>query len=203
MNDRFLYRSQARLGLAQLLGTIDRWIRRNLREMSLAEYLMTRRTLSKRCNELARQDSVHKNPSMGARMLVWDSHPMRRYVDAEDSLRLDDWEKRDPQGLVSLFRDWPPSDVVDFYKWKHENHFWSEDIEKLIRQWRKGNQRILPVLPTRVGLPSNVHGRPPNHRERGRPAGDSAKAPDPQEAEAPIRIPQGPISISIKTVQIH
>src|SRR5688572_16525591 len=134
MHDVFLQRSKAKLAIAKLLGFLDRRIRRELREATYVELWEVRRTYHKRIKELSSLDSSYKNPSMGTRIRCHWEHPFRRYLEEEDLRRDLEREEKDP--LVH----WGPTygklrddEYVEFFTWKHKEHFWDMDYDKLIR----------------------------------------------------------------------
>lgn len=205
MHDWFLQRGRAKLGLAKLLGVIDRWIRRKLQELSFVELWEVRRTFLHKVKELASLDSPHKNPSMGARMRADKEHPFRRYLDREDLRRDEEQEKAGPAAYWGpIYGKLQDEYVVEFLDWKHKNHFWDLDYDKLIRMWRREAGRILPVLPTRAGLPSNSSvRRTPNNREGSGPSGRSPKATAGKAPQASNGETEGQVFHSLEDREIH
>ena len=167
MGDWFLERAKAKLAVAELLGVLDRWIRKGLREASDGDLWVVNRGIRKRCRELATLDSPGKLPSMGARYRVHKEYPLVKYVDREEGRRFDERMKnyRFPLDDLSV------EELDSYIVWRRNKN--PDDVdrlstEELLAIWKREGRRALPVLPRPGSLPSNAHvRRPPNHREGG------------------------------------
>lgn len=191
MYDRFLQRSQAKLAVAEILGLLDRRIRRGLRELSDGELWETSLAFNKRCRELALLDSPYKSaPSMGALHRIWKEHPFKKYLDDEQARRSDWMERTDPERYWGMhyYYKFEREEAWDFIEWIWKKHRGCEDhtVKQHVEMWRKERKKILPTLPVvRATLPTNRYGRPPDHQARGgRPVHSPAEAP--KEAQAPV-----------------
>lgn len=195
MHDRFLQRGHAKLAVAELLGFLDRWIRRRLRESSDGELWIIQRDFNKRCRELATLDSPHKTPSMGALYRAWNDHPFGRYLSEEQQRRSTEMERTDPErywGMHYYYR-FDKDEAWDFIDWSWKKKCGCKNIEEQhtlkqqVELWRRDRKKFLPTLP-KASLPSNQYGRPPNHQERGgRPVNiGAAPRPEAKAHEAPL-----------------
>ena len=176
MTSWFLQRNRAKLATAQVLGALDRMIRKRLKEASDGELWVMSLSLSKRCKELAALDSPQTNPSMGARYRAWRDHPFRKYLDEQEQRRyppergpLCDLSIPELKDYIRWFQSKPP-DAVDRLS-----------IEDRLAMWKRERGRILPVLPRPGSLPSNAHGRR-LPRETSRPI---LSIPETEEGETP------------------
>jgi hypothetical protein len=205
MTDVFLQRSRAKLAIAKLLGFLDRRIRRELQEATFVELWEVRRTYHKRIKELASHDSPYKNPSMGSRIRAAREHIFRKYLDEEDLRRDSEQEKEDPLAY------WGPThgklrddECVEFFTWRHKEHFWDTDYDKLIRMWRREMGRILPVMPRSGTLPTNTNvRRTPNNRERGGRTGDPTPTHKTGAPKAPVGEGESKVFLSFEDCEIH
>jgi hypothetical protein len=205
MHNAFLQRSKAKLAIAKLLGFLDRRIRRELQEATFVELWEVRRTYHKRIKELASLDSTYKNPSMGSRTRADREHPFRKYLDEEDWRRDSEQEGEDPLAYWGPTHDKLRDDeCVEFFTWKHKEHFWDTDYDKCIRAWRREMGRILPVMPKSGSLPTNTNvRRTSNNRERGRHTGDPTSTDKARAAKAPVGESEGQVFLSLEDCEIH
>jgi hypothetical protein len=172
MLDSFLQRSRAKLAVAELLGFLDRWIRRRLREITDGELWMISRDFHQRCRDLVTDGDPKKTPSMGALYRMWAEHPFKKYLDEEQTRRVDEMERSDPERYWGMHYhyNFSKEEADDFIDWCyskgrcfHKNpgcHTLKEHIE----MWKKTRRKILPVMPPlpKSSLPSNVYGQRPS-----------------------------------------
>lgn len=185
MTSWFLQRNRAKLAVAQVLGALDRMIKKRLEEASDGELWAQQLALSRRCRELAALDSPQKNPSMGARYRAWRDHPFKKYLDEEEQRRYP--PQRGPLCDLSI------PELDDYIRWfrtKSPDVVDKMTIEEKLAMWKREKGRILPVMPRSGSLPSNVHGKRLS-RETGRPI---LPLPKKEEGEA-AQGEEGPGSI--------
>ena len=205
MNDMFLHKAQARLELAQLLGVIDRRIRRSLREMSEGKLWELGRQVNRRIKELASLDSPGKVSSMGAVMRVWREYPLKKLLDEEGLRRYDERVAANPSFYLTPFNYMSNEELDNYIRWRRLQPIDSFDrlsVEEKYARWRKIGHRVLSAGPVQLPKYSDVRRRPPNNRERGGPAGPATKAADSKEATSPIPGPERSVSIPIPAYEV-
>lgn len=207
MADRFLYRGKAKLAIAEVLGSLDRWIRRSLRGANAGELWAAERSMWKKCRRLAALDSPHKNPSMGARYRTWVDHPLKKYLDQENFLREKELEMDDPRAYWGPIYDLSNQELDEYIIWIKSK---SPDVvdristEDRIAMWRRERKRTLPILPVRASLPSNGHGgRHSNNREGSGRLHEASNATAQEKIQTPHREAAGTIPFQEQDQEVH
>lgn len=197
----FLQRSRAKLAIAQVLGALDRGIRKRLYE-SEQERLKADRELYHRVKQLALEERPGQSPSLGVMQRIWSDHPMRRYL-MEVRIRLDKEREalEPPRGILTR------EELIDFLSWRREDcrlKVWESSHEDFIKQWKRERGRSLPILPKPGSLPrqSSV-GRIFNNPTRARHPLEVHQKMDSKETEASERESEDEGSFKIQDQEIH
>jgi hypothetical protein len=207
MDEWFLERAKAKLEIAKLLGFLDRWIKLRLRETSDGDLWTVRREFHKDCWRLAAlENPTGKNPSMGSRYRVYAGHSFRRYLDAEDSRRCDEWAEANPDKWKTPFDDLSNEDLDHYIAWRRDKP--PDEVDKLGVEerfilWRKERPRVLPIIPKSGSLPSQANVRRPNHQERSRDLAKVPAAKDPKEVPPKDGGTEEGVSFEIQDREVH
>lgn len=159
--------------------------------------------LMRRCKELALLESSDETPSMGALFRAWASHPLKKYLDDEGSIRFDWRMEADPRLYKTPFDDLSDKELDNYaiwYKSKPPDEVDRLSVEEQYQKWRVERKRFLPILPG--AKPFNQDDRRLYNKKGGSSPKVSKKA---KEKKNPSKISQDNSSgpLQIEESEIH